>query len=776
MTVDEYLQSLISKYRVWWPDFRIRMGELRSRLPVAFSRYYAFIWAHYYKRLQYLYAWKARFSVVALLVFSALIISAIAYFALELQGLFENLFPKEGNKFTDLRSLFLGLGSALVGATPIAFSLVIFAMQVNVERMPYGLFHKLSMDNRIILAFVGMLFCAIYIPCLSLIPNPSYVAMAVISSVWVGVLLSTLFVLAYRRAVLLINPLEQLKIVHKEAIKEMKIMVRWAQQVAPLFKNTVNGSPDIPGQDSARMTYFHANPHWTNQAFQALRYSVSYARRYAEDGDYEVSGAALNTVIAINSNYIVAKGKTFLSDHPLIDESLSNDVFINETLEQLRQIIQVGIARKDEQQIEQTLKAIGGLVVVYSKIEYLGKHYSRTHSHLAANYLVDAVKSVAPQEMTDVLMEGVKLIGNSGKIILAHGESKYLTTTAGHISVIACIGCAHEKHRPVTRVAIEQLADLSFALIRSSPDDNLHFVSEGIINNIVMVAKLFLKVPALPFDSTHSFYLAPYYEFSSQSFPARLTDLVNAVASAKPADKSAKAVIRNIEVWADGIFQSQKELLLFSVQMRSSFTYNLIFWIAHISKLLVFLSNAPACDDYSRGKLRKHARRLFETLSWIPDDNESVGFVENYKLTEVFFEGAMDAFNQGRPEIAEEIQKLLLQWAFKGNKHKRGVSIIENSFCGLATLALVMENSEMLVREISSRLNKGDIPEEEIRNQAADGIRKKAESLGRDPYSFSSIEREMNRMDRDKIRGRLGELANLLSPEQSDPDPSTRNI
>ena len=42
---------------------------------------------------------------------------------------------------------------------------------------------------------------------------------------------------------------------------------------------------------------------------------MSFARRYAEQGDYEVSAAALGVVVAINDAYIKAKGKTFY-DNP----------------------------------------------------------------------------------------------------------------------------------------------------------------------------------------------------------------------------------------------------------------------------------------------------------------------------------------------------------------------------------------------------------------------------------------------------------------------------
>ena len=55
------------------------------------------------------------------------------------------------------QTLLVTLGGSLVGAAAIAFSLIMFAMQVNVERMPHGLFRRFSSDIKLMSAF-GMTF------------------------------------------------------------------------------------------------------------------------------------------------------------------------------------------------------------------------------------------------------------------------------------------------------------------------------------------------------------------------------------------------------------------------------------------------------------------------------------------------------------------------------------------------------------------------------------------------------------------------------------------
>ena len=51
------------------------------------------------------------------------------------------------------QSLLLATGNALIGAAAIVTSLVLFAMHVNVERMPHGLFRRLSGDRKLLGAF-----------------------------------------------------------------------------------------------------------------------------------------------------------------------------------------------------------------------------------------------------------------------------------------------------------------------------------------------------------------------------------------------------------------------------------------------------------------------------------------------------------------------------------------------------------------------------------------------------------------------------------------------
>jgi hypothetical protein len=64
------------------------------------------------------------------------------------------------------------------------------------------------------------------------------------------------------------------------------------------------------------------------------------------------------------------------------------------------------------------------------------------------------------------------------------------------------------------------------------------------------------------------------------------------------------------------------------------------------------VSEAPATDDHTKGELQRHAHWLISVLSWIPDDKDTISFVENLGLTELLFEVALDAQSRGGHDAA----------------------------------------------------------------------------------------------------------------------------
>lgn len=734
------------------------------------ARLKATLWQRLYGvRYRHL-VWQRRHGPFVTAILLLVLISISALWIPALQGILEPSFGTEA-RLALLRSLFLTLGGALIGAAAIVSSLVLFAMQVNIERMPHGLFRRLSADRRLLSAFAATFLLAVAIAGLSLIQEPKGVGVFVFAAFWGTGIILVLFLYGYRRALILVNPVRQLGMVVRQTQRELRAWARRAKRAAPLLSDgskALRTDPYGPQHDLTRTAYFQVNRGWTDGAQQSVRYAVSFARRYAGQGDHEVSAVAMNAIIGINTAYVEAKGKTFFASQLMFDNPLTSDGFINNTLEHLRQSARIGISRGDEQQIEQTLQAMAALVQVYLAIDYASPHASKTHAHLAAGYLTGEVERIAPHNMPDVLMEGVRLMGRCADMLLAADGPQSITTLVQKIGIISCAGVAREDYRPVTSTGVEQLARLSFNLLQTK-SRKVRFAARDIRSSMKLIAELFMALPDAPLMSVHSTYLAPYYSATSaQSLTVRLSQLVNAVAEAPADDVNAQHVIDNFEEWADGMYQTEKDLLLHAIAKRSQFTFDMIHWITAVTTMLIAVSNAAACDQHRQQELRKHAAWLIAVLTWVPDDEETVKFVENFGMTETLFEAAVDAHRRGCPELADKIGKILLSWTFKAGRYQTGWAILERGVYGLATLALLADGAvseARLTAEIGARMTAGGLPDKELRDHAALEIRGRATALGQNDHWSSVIEHGMAQADHEKLQPFLEEIADLISPE-----------
>ncbi len=759
------LKKLVStKIEHLYQKITSSISAIRKLVPIWRSQY----WQYYYRSKNFLLALRLKYRGVATVAVLIVLLVLSWLFFPHLNSVLSPNFTVQ-DRFNGFQTLLVTLGGALIGATAIAFSLIMFAMQVNVERMPHGLFRKFSSDPKLLGSFAITFALAIIITILSLIPDNSWATLAALGAVWCTGLIVFFLLVAYRRALSLISPTTQLVILVSDTKKNLKAWSKAAQRASPLLKNQAEVNEEDQERrfdhDMERITYFQINPRWTTVAQRNIAHCISFARRYAKQGDHEVAGAALNAILAINTAYVETKGKTFFSNNYLIDNPLSTDGFINDTLEHLRQNIQVGISRGDEQQIEQSFRAIAGLCQIFMTIDYASEYGSKSHAHLAAGYLSDAVEATVPHNMPDVLMEGVRLMGDTAQLVLFYKEPEHIATISEKIALIACTGTVNEKFRPVTQVAVMQLAKLTFELIRSQSRD-VTFALGEVHDDVKLIAEMFLKVPDSPLARVHSTSLAPYYSgTSNNTLMAWLTELTNAISEAED-DEATRTVLYHIKQWADGLHRIEKEIFLLAIEKRSGFTFDIIHWIVHITKLLLAVSNAEACSDHNRDEIRRSALHLILIFSWVPDNQEVVTFVENYQITECLFEAALNAEQLGCEDIALEIRDLLLSWAFKAGKYQTGWTILERACYGLACLNIILElDDDELFRAIEERVAQNGSPELEFRFSASEEIKEKADAY-HDGHALRAIESAMSHLDQVKLRTLLLGIADKLVPEE----------
>ncbi len=744
------------------------MASLISRPHRRISICYAKFWQYYYCSKNWLLAiglrYKTIFTVVILI--SLLVLSWLYY--PEIKSRLTPYFSTS-DRFEGLQTLLVSLGEAMIGATVITFSFIMFAMQVNVERMPHGFFRKFSSDYNLLGYFAVTFLLAIMIACLSLIPDKSWATLAILGASWCLFFLVLFLLFAYKRALSLISPTKQLAILVTDTEKNLEIWSKAAQRVAPFLKRQSQENADNPvphtDYDTERNKYFLLNQNSTAAAKKEVSHCIAFARRYAEQRDHEVSDAALNSILDINKAYVDVKSKAFFSNSSFID--LASDGFIDDTLEHLRQNVRVGISRGDEQQIEQTFRAVLGLCKIYSNIDYAHEYAKKPHACLAARYLSDAVESVVPHNMADVLMEGIRLMGTAALTILSKKEPEQVASIAEKIAIISCVGASNEKYRPVTQTGVAQLANLAFELITCDSHD-VQYPLRDIRENIKLIVKTYLEIPDTTLISMHSASLGAYYSrIAVTSFQNKKLLLANDVLNAEENDENAIRIINHIEQWADGLYQTEKDLLLLAIEKRSSLAHDIIHAINITTKILCMLTNAPACNAHNSDELKRHALRLISVLDLIPDKPEVISFVENHQVTKILFESAMEAHHRGCDELASQIRDLLLKWAFKAGKYQIGWAILERACCDLACLNIELDlNDDVLLQAIEEKVAQGGSPDElKLRFRASEAIREEADRY-HDEHPISAIEPAMEHVDQARLRTVLLRVAEKLVPKE----------
>jgi hypothetical protein len=183
-----------------------------------------------------------------------------------------------------------------------------------------------------------------------------------------------------------------------------------------------------------------------------------------------------------------------------------------------------------------------------------------------------------------------------------------------------------------------------------------------------------------------------------------------------------------------------------------------------ITKLLLAISCADACDDHHRENIRKSAHFLIYVLSWIPDDEETIKYIETFRIADCIFESAVDAHQRGCDTQAIEIRELLLSWTRKVGKYQTGLASLQTACCGLACLNLILElQDEKLFTDIDAYISKEDSLTFDIRSRTASDLREEADKY-RTGYGHGNIDMAMVRVDQSRLSTLLHGIADHLCP------------
>lgn len=658
-------------------------------------------------------------------------------------------------------ALLLQVGAAFVGATTIAFTLVMFAMQVNVERMPYGLFRRFSGDLPLMGAFGLTFVLSMGVAALSLVGDPSATPWLLFGLFWTTVSILGLFLFAYRRALRLISPAEQLQFVVRAAQRDLQ---KWDRRAARIARRQAESGGGDGGADPGRVAFFLANRHWTDVPRKSVEHAIAYARRYAEAGDYDVCLVALNGVVAINTSYIAAKGRSFVATSPFFDIPGADDGFLTHSLELLRQLAEGGIRRTDERQITLALETFAVLSGHYAAIDYGTPQV--THAHLALGYLTGAVSDVVPHEMTDVVMSGVRYVGLATLTMIAHDGA--LDATSG-IDALGAIGEAmavKADSRPAAQVAVGQLADTTRALLLG-PAHRARLALQSTIRAVTRIGDAVLAVPNVPLSRVHSATLASYFGLASgHALAGKITEIANGALSEEADPARVAEFVEGFHEWIQVSREPVKALMLTAASLRSPLSSDLFAWIFQVAEVALALAGADKCPSHRRAELERDGIGLGLLLTWLPDNAWTLQHAENFNLTEQIFGLVVTARRRDSATAVNDFARMLLSWTFKAGVATTGWDTLVRGLTGLAVLALRPEgpfDPSGLKLAILDELSKRQ-PAHGTFDEAAHRLRR---GFREGSYSSDRIEQAAEGVPQGKLDALLGEIADLLSPPPS---------
>ena len=184
--------------------------------------------------------------------------------------------------------VFIAVGSAMVGAPAIAFSLIMFALQTNIERMPHSRFFQFSFDVKLLVLFGTAVFLSLVVA-----SSPLWILFIVSHVLATDVVIcSTVLAVAciyaaYARSLLLVNPIRQLQAILCDVRGAFSRWSHLAELASPLLQPKQQRCDEgDTSADLGRLTYFQLNSSWTTTGTNAVSHAISFAQRFTERRDY----------------------------------------------------------------------------------------------------------------------------------------------------------------------------------------------------------------------------------------------------------------------------------------------------------------------------------------------------------------------------------------------------------------------------------------------------------------------------------------------------------
>ncbi len=603
--------------------------------------------------------WFFGMGVFTYVILSSVIMATGVNFSSDIQQFIEKQYIKP-DSIERYFNIFSTLGGALAGASLLMFSLILFAIQVNVEKLPHKIFKHVGFDHKLIYAFLISFVLATIVIILSALPDNKFMALIGIFGLYATSMIIICFIWSYKRMLYLISPTDQLDAIISDAHKYGKKWQKYAENFMLLANHFKPSNKTPNGIDPIRQKFLVHNEYWSDELQNTVDNVAAIAKRLAESNDHQISLKALLSIYEINEAYIKVKGKTFYNSYPLSENNLVTDAFITHSLESLRQISRQAINNGDENLLKNCFETFKSLAIAYINIDY-GDEYSckKHHAALASDYLIATMMKVIPHNMPDILMDGIGYLEEIAIDALEKNAIQNMANIIGNIAEIYSTSAMKIEYSNLIETGITSIS--KFQMHRIFHDDGDKRCDFNSLNsNIKLLTQKALSIEELAFVKTHRYQLAPYYsENNSESFINFLSRITNEILLGEYENDEALNIVKNIESWAVDIDKDSREILLLSIENKSSLVFDILYLIKTVVECLLDLTNAKNLDIDTQKNLESMALSLVSVYLKIPTDETAIIYTYRENIDCLSINLRSNKKNLNKTEYSKRISKII---------------------------------------------------------------------------------------------------------------------
>lgn len=658
-------------------------------------------------------------------------------------------------------------GMVLLGATTIITSIVLTAMQGVFDRIPYNLFKRLSSDGILMILTICAFSLSSGLIVITSIMKLSELYLVGILSLCIIVVYFVVLLCAYSRAIQIINPEYQLFIQETLVNNSMIIWFKRMQRVMVELDNDNFTNATTGNRKLLEKLIEISNSQfqeWTFKVDKAIQNAMTYARRYSDKGEYDISSEALKTIVKLNSGYIFAH----LPDNNGMSTYLSNievndDPIILGTLEKLRLHTKLGINKQDETQVLQSILSMNDLAIAYQKVQYSN---NMRHAMLAADYLIREINTVCTLNMDNVYQRGQKMLGLTSKNLI-HSNSNDIDQCLSSICVFANNRRTTRNIKPLVEEGMRQFSNTTIELLSARLED-IEPPLEVISNGISAITFRYLHEQEEKDRNTDTSALDLFYSTKdTSSLCVRIKKIVDKLSQNSRTDDFVNRFICNLEKWASKNIANHQKLLNYSISNRLRFTNVLLRWNVHITE--IFLAASAIETDCmttksAQERMNSHAMSLFRIMSSIAMREGIVKFVESCDYFDVLFCSAIATHTYGPSLISAHVSRTILNWSTNGARYITDSMFVERGVCACAIIALRNDegSSDKAFRSITSairtntRLSASDLRQIEI------NLRNEANPEQQQILLQPVFREAMNGIDNEKLKSLLQRISEFV--------------